>query len=74
MKISIIGASGKVGSELTRLLAEQNDFTQKVNIVLYAPNNARKIAGNLEDIEESLRIRGKTPFQINQSIYGKDYC
>ncbi len=32
-------------------------------IYLYAPNNVRKIAGHLEDIEESLRIRKKTPFQ-----------
>ena len=62
MKISIIGASGKVGMELIRLLAEQNEFNQKINVVLYAPNNARKIAGNLEDIDESLRIRGKPPF------------
>ena len=43
MKISIIGASGKVGIETTRLLAEQNDFSENINVILYSPNNAKKI-------------------------------
>lgn len=60
MKISIIGASGKVGSELIRLLAEQETFFNKVDIVLYSPNNHIKIQGTLCDIEEALLIRNKT--------------
>ncbi|MBO5038000.1 MAG: hypothetical protein J6C85_00880 [Alphaproteobacteria bacterium] len=42
MKISIIGASGKVGTELIRLLAEQNFFSLKTNVILYSPNNYKK--------------------------------
>lgn len=60
MKIAIIGASGKVGTETTRLLAEQNVFEDAVDIVLYAPNNCKKIIGQIEDLEESLLIRNKS--------------
>lgn len=60
MKISIVGASGKIGTETIRLLAEQNCFDDKLDVVLYAPNNSNKIKGLLEDIEESLLIRGNT--------------
>ncbi len=60
MKISIIGASGKVGLETTRLLAEQNDFIEHINVILYSPNNAKKITGFLQDLEESLLIRNKS--------------
>ena len=42
MKVSIIGASGKVGLETTRLLAEQMTFSKQMNVVLYSPNNAKK--------------------------------
>ncbi len=59
MKISIIGASGKVGIETTRLLAEQNNFLEHVNVILYSPNNAKKITGFLLDLEEGLLIRDK---------------
>ena len=58
MKVSIIGASGKVGTELTRILAEHSSFTSKVDVVLYAPNNSKKIVGQLVDLEESVLLRG----------------
>lgn len=59
MKISIIGASGKVGSELIRLLAEQNFFSLKTNVILYSPNNYKKIYGLLNDLEEAALIRNQ---------------
>ena len=58
MKISIIGASGKVGTELIRILAEHSSFSSKVDMVLYAPNNSKKIVGQLTDLEESILLRG----------------
>ncbi|HCU58587.1 MAG TPA: hypothetical protein DIC64_01240 [Alphaproteobacteria bacterium] len=60
MKISIIGASGKVGSEITRLLAEQTSFGSTVDLVLYTPNNVKKISGQLQDLQESLLMIGKS--------------
>lgn len=57
MKVSIVGASGKVGSELTRILAEHSVFSSKVDVVLYAPNNAKKIIGQLKDLKESILLR-----------------
>lgn len=58
MKVSVIGASGKVGSELTRILAEHSVFSSKVDVILYAPNNVKKIVGQLTDLEESILLRG----------------
>lgn len=47
MKASIIGASGKVGSELTRLLAEQTLFSKELDIVLYRYNFIRKKSASI---------------------------
>lgn len=66
MKVSIIGASGKVGLETTRLLAEQMTFSKQMNVVLYSPNNAKKIIGYLQDLEESLYIQDKS---FSQNIH-----
>lgn len=59
MKVSIIGASGKVGTETTRLLAEQNYFSNPLDITLFSPNNYKKIYGQLADLKESFLLRGK---------------
>lgn len=59
MKISIIGASGKVGLEVIRLLSEQNDFVDPITVILYSPNNTKKVFGYLQDLEESLIVRNK---------------
>ncbi len=67
MKISILGAAGKVGSELTRLLAEQTSFSSKVDVVLYTPNNVQKISGQLQDLQESLLTLEK-PFSSHVSF------
>jgi len=68
MKISILGAAGKVGSEITRLLAEQTSFGSKVDVVLYTPNNMQKISGQLQDLQESLLMLGKL-FSNHVSFY-----
>lgn len=60
MKISIIGASGKVGLEVIRLLSEQDDFVNPVTVILYSPNNTTKVFGYLQDLEESFIARDKS--------------
>jgi len=68
MKVSILGAAGKVGSEVTRLLAEQTSFSSKIDVVLYTPNNVQKISGQLQDLQESLLTLGKS-FSNHVSFY-----
>ena len=53
MKISILGASGKVGTEVIRLLAGQDYFREKLEVVLFTPHNVQKIQGFLMDLEEA---------------------
>lgn len=45
MKISILGASGKVGTEVIRLLAGQDYFREKLEVVLFTPHNVQKNSG-----------------------------
>lgn len=71
MKISIIGASGKVGTELVRILAEQSTFSNTVDIILYSPNNCKKIYGLLNDLEEAALIRNKQ-FSKNINFFPTD--
>lgn len=59
MKISILGASGKVGTEVIRLLAGQDYFREKLEVVLFTPHNVQKIQGFLMDLEEAFFIRNK---------------
>ncbi len=65
MKVSIISASGKIGTELTRLLYEQGNFNEPIDFILYAPNNKTKIIGNLEDLKEGMSIRD---MELNENI------
>lgn len=59
MKVSIIGSSGKVGLELTRLIAEQNSFINPILVILYSLNNVNKVKGYLQDLEESILMQKK---------------
>lgn len=59
MKITILGAAGKVGTEIIRLLAGQDYFKEKLEVVLFTPHNVQKIQGFLMDLEEALFIRNK---------------
>lgn len=53
MKISILGAAGKVGTEIIRLLAGQDYFKEKLEVVLFTPHNVQKIQGFLMEFRRS---------------------